>query len=312
MKVVFFGTPVVAIHILMALTEGGHDVVGIVTQPASTTTGAGKGKDRKLFQFAVENGIPCLQPESLSAPEIRPRIEKLRGEIAVVAAYGNIIPKNILEIWEKGCICVHPSLLPKNRGASPVQETILKGDTLTGTTIFSTVEKMDAGPVLSQEQIVLSENETGESLLERLFLLGGEMICPTLKSYDNGTLTPIPQDHSEATFTSLLKKEDGEINWNEASDIISRRVRAYVPWPGTFTFWNGKRLAIISTKLINYDGDYIPGRVIDFDDKTKTIIIATGKSKLGISRLQLEGKRVITAAEFLRGYPSFIGANLPS
>ena len=302
----------VAMHVLRAVIEGGHDVVGVVTQHEKNTKSIANGKESEVKKFAVENSITCLQPISLSSPEIRQSIEKLGGEIAVVAAYGNIIPQAILDIWEKGCVCVHPSLLPKNRGASPVQETILKGDSLTGTTIFLTEKKMDAGPVLSQNQLTICENETGESLLESLFLLGGQMICPTIEAYESGTLIPVPQDHSVATFTRLLKKANGEINWNEEAEVISRKVRAYIPWPGTFTFWNGKRLAIMGSKPISYQGDYIPGTVINFDDKTNMIIIAAGKSTLGISQLQLEGKRAIIATEFLGGYPSFVGANLPS
>ena len=312
MKVIFFGTPAVATHVLRALAEGGHDIVGIITQSGKNTNITGKNKESQIQAFATQNHIPCLQPASLSSTETRQSIQDLGGEIAVVAAYGKIIPKAILEIWEKGCVCVHPSLLPKNRGASPVQETILKGETMTGTTIFLTDERMDAGPVLSQNQLLMSENDTGESLLEKLFLLGSQMICPTVESYANGSLIPVPQVHSEATFTRLLKKTDGEINWKEEPEAICRRVRAYVPWPGTFTFWNGKRLSVIGSTPINYHGDSIPGKVINFDDKTKTLVIAAGKSKLGISHLQMEGKRPITAAEFFRGYPSFLDATLPS
>jgi len=312
MKVIFFGTPTVATYVLRALAEGGHNIVGIITQPGKNTNNKGKNTESPVQRFAVQNRIPCLQPASLSSKEITQNIKDLGGEIAVVAAYGKIIPKEILDIWEKGCVCVHPSLLPKNRGASPVQETILKGETLTGTTVFLTNEAMDAGPVLSQNQLQVSENDTGESLQEKLFLLGGRMICSILESYANDTLVPVPQIHSDATFTRLLKKADGEIDWEEEPEAICRRVRAYAPWPGTFTFWNGKRISIIGSMPISDPDDSVPGKVINFDDKTKMLIIAAGKSKLGISHLQIEGKRQITAAEFLRGYPSFLGALLPS
>ena len=312
MNVIFFGTPKVAIHVLRALAEGGHNIAGIITQPGKNTNNTRKNEESQIQTFATQNRIPCLRPASLSSTVTRQSIQDLGGEIAVVAAYGKIIPKTILDIWEKGCVCIHPSLLPKHRGASPVQETILKGETLTGTTVFLTNERMDAGPVLSQNQFLMSEKDTGESLLEKLFLLGGQMICPALESYANGTLVPVPQVHSDATFTRLLKKTDGEINWKEEPEAICRRVRAYIPWPGTFTFWNGKRLSIMGAMPINHPSDSIPGKIINFDDKTKMLIIAAGKSKLGISHLKIEGKREITAAEFLRGYPSFLGDILPS
>ena len=312
MKVVFFGTPPPATIVLKQVIEAGHDVVGIVTQKDKSLKPLRTSKEDNVSRYASRNDIEKLQPESLNVPEVKKTIADLGGDIAVVAAYGKIIPKSILGLWEKGCFCIHPSLLPRYRGASPIQEAILQGDEVTGTSIFLVEEKMDAGPILAQKRLTVAETDTTVDLLEKLFYLGAEMVGPAIDSYISSSLLPVPQDHSQATFTKLLKKNDGAINWLEAAELISRKNRAYIPWPGIFTFWKGKRLNIISTRATGADSDHMPGQVMGLDPATNQIMVSTGNGVLAVDQLQLEGKRCVAAPQFLRGYPSFGGTTLPS
>ena len=300
------GTPDFAVPVLSRLVEAGHDIAAVYSQPDRPS-----GRGRKLVptptkRFAEERGIDVRQPQSLRSDDECKTLAALRPEVIVVAAYGLFLPPDVLAIPQLGCLNIHPSMLPRYRGPSPVVSAILNGDTETGVTIMKLDEGMDSGPILAQEQVSIDEEETALGLTRRLFDLGADLIVDTLPRWSSGDIQATPQDESRATFTSLVKKEDGEIDWTGDSAQIARMVRAYEPWPGTFTHWDGKQLKILGATSMA--GDAPPGQVVGLDDGS--IGIGTGDGLLAVNRLQNEGRRPSGAQDFVRGYPNFVGAEL--
>ena len=306
MRIVFMGTPDFAVPVLSRLMEAGHEIAAVYSQPDRPA-----GRGRKLVptptkRFAEEYGIEVRQPKSLRSEAECAGLASLSPEVVVVAAYGLFLPPEALEIPPLGCLNIHPSLLPRYRGPSPVVSAIINGGDETGVTIMKLDEGMDSGPILAQKQVPIDERDTGPELTRRLFDLGANLLAETLPGWASGSIQASPQDESQATFTTLVKKEDGEIDWTDNAERIARMVRAYEPWPGTFTYWDGKLLKILDAT--STAGSASPGHVVGLNDGG--IGIGTGDGVLAVDRLQMEGRRPSDAQDFVRGYPNFLGSKV--
>lgn len=307
-RVVFMGTPDFAVPALRALIEASDfEVVGVVTQPDRP---AGRGQDLRpspVKLVAQLAGVPVFQPPTLRTPEAFTYLAGWQPDLIVVAAFGQILRQNVLDLPPYGCINVHASLLPRWRGAAPIQAAIRAGDTETGITIMRMDAGLDTGPILAQRAIPIGPRETGQSLHDRLATLGGELLVETLSAYLAGTLTPRPQpdDESLITYAGQIKKEDGAIDWNQSAVAIDRLVRAFTPWPGTFTHWNGQLLKIVAGHPAA--GDTEPGRVIP---RAEAFAIGTGDGLYVPETVQLAGRKAVSAADFLRGNSAILGARL--
>ncbi len=307
-----------SIPVLAALLAAGVQVAGVYCQPDKP---AGRGRAPRapaIKTFAQERGIDVYQPASLRQEAVRREMESLQPEVAVVAAYGKILPRDVLDVPKHGCVNIHPSLLPRHRGPSPVSTAILRGDRVTGATVMLMDEGMDTGPVLASREATIGEGDTTAGLTEALFRLGGELLVEVLPSWVDGKVTPRPQDDFQATSTRKLEKADGEARWDLAAGELHRMLRAYTPWPGLFTRWRGKLLKILEAAPVRTraapagePGPGEPGDVVA-TDASGGVGVVTGCGLLGLERLQLEGKRPSAAAEFMRGYPDFVGSRLPS
>lgn len=304
-RIIFFGTPSFAIPTLTSLIQGPDEVVAVVTQPDRE-----KGRGRKVIpppvkEFSLKYRVPVLQPQKVKEEGFRETLRAFQPDLMVVVAYGQILPKSILDIPKHGAVNVHASLLPKYRGASPIAWAILKGEKKTGITTIKMDEGMDTGDILLQKELTIGETETFESLHHRLALLGAEVLLETIERTKKKDLTPIPQDHSEATFAPSFKKEDGRIDWKREAKEIDRQIRALNPWPGAFTEWRDRLLKIFSGEIREGKSTEEPGRVVwvgsDF------IEVETGKGSFLIKEVQLEGKKRMSIREFLSGHPISVG-----
>jgi methionyl-tRNA formyltransferase len=252
-----------------------------------------------------------VQPPSFKEAGVVEQLAQFRPDVIVVAAFGQILPRSVLAIPHFGGINVHPSLLPRFRGASPVASAILAGDEFTGVSIMLMEEGLDSGPILARAQIPISAADTTGSLTTKLSVVGARLLVEALCHHLRGELTPRPQNEAEATYSGSITKEEGEINWHLPAVDIWRRVRAFYPWPGCYTRWRGKKLDIIEAVPLTGEKAFKVGEVVALIS-TAAFGISTGEGVLGILRVQLEGKRVMSAAEFLRGQREFMGALLPS
>ena len=306
MRIVFMGTPDFAVPVLSRLAEAGHEIAAVYSQPDRP---AGRGRrlvETPTKRFAGEYRIEVRQPSSLRSEAECAGLASLSPEVVVVAAYGLFLPPEALEIPPLGCLNIHPSLLPRYRGPSPVVSAILNGDDETGVTIMKLDEGMDSGPLLAQAKVQLGSRETGTELTRRLFDIGADLLVDTLPGWASGDIPAVPQEESRATFTTLVKKEDGEIDWTHDAVRTARMVRAYEQWPGTFTHWDGKLLKILGATFTT--GHAPPGHVVGLDGDG--IGIGTGDGFLSVDRLQIEGRRPSDAQDFVRGYPAFVGSAL--
>lgn len=309
LKTVFMGTPDFAVPTLEALLNRGHDVVGVFTQPDRR---AGRGRRLRpspVKTFAQQRDLPVFQPASLRREkEARDRIAALKPDAIVVAAYGLFLPSAVLETPRYGCLNIHPSLLPRHRGPSPVISTILEGDEASGVTIMLLDEGMDTGPVLTQEKTDIGGDETADALTRRLFDLGAKLLVQTLDRWVGGEITPSEQDEEQATITRLLKREDGRLDWSESADAIERRIRAFTPWPGTFTAWNERTLKVVRGREVPGCVGGVPGTVSVSADGS--VSVATGSGALELLEVQLEGRAKAVASDFARGNRGFAGSAL--
>ena len=313
MRIVFFGSPIEAATSLESLISAGHEVAAVYSRPDQR---AGRGRTETptpVKVFALERNLPVFTPNSLrNNAEEQSRLAEANADVFVVVAYGRILPPELLQVPPMGVVNVHPSLLPRYRGPSPVVKAILDGESQTGVTVMLLDEGMDTGPILAQSAPVqLAGGEKGSKLQERLFKDGIAMLPGVLKGLEDGSITPTPQDDSLATTTGLIKRSDGEIDWLLPSEQIDRMIRAYDPWPGTFTSWNGKGLKILDARMTDEPSaeSIEPGRVVKIDGR---LLVGTGSGPLEISRVQLEGRQAVAADDFLRGQPAFEGATLGS
>jgi methionyl-tRNA formyltransferase len=300
MKIVFFGSPDSAVYSLRKIIEEGHRVELIITKPDMP---AGRGKklvSPPVKHFAQANNIPVYQPTKIRKdPVALEKLEEIDPDMNVVVAYGQIIPASIIYYPRYNSINLHFSLLPKYRGASPLHWSILNGEKITGVTIFELNEKMDEGDILSMQELPILPGEYAHELEFRLAKIGSELLCKTIDQIDS--IPHTKQDHSEATFAPLLKKEDGRLDWTKNAIEIDRKIRAFTPWPSAFSFFDQKRIKIIRGK--NQDSktySHIPGEILDVN-KTGIQVYCGQNSTYLIEELQPEGKKVMSAYAFSLG-----------
>jgi methionyl-tRNA formyltransferase len=304
-SIVFMGTPDFAVPPLRALLEH-HTVVGVVTQPDRP---AGRGKQVQMSpvkQVALAAGVPVFQPEKLRRAEAIEELRQWQADVYIVAAFGQILPQAVLDLPPHGCLNIHASLLPRWRGAAPIQAAIRADDAKSGITIMRMDAGLDTGAMLSKRAIPLAADETGQTLHDKLSVIGAELLIDTLPPYLAGTITPQPQDDALATFAPRINKDEGRIDWSQPAAQIERTLRAFTPWPGTFTYWDGKLLKILNGSVRTPYSVSVPyGTVAHHDGR---IAIATGEGWFYPARVQLEGKSAVSIDDFVRGYASFVGA----
>ncbi|OGI26790.1 MAG: methionyl-tRNA formyltransferase [Candidatus Moranbacteria bacterium RIFOXYB1_FULL_43_19] len=311
-KIVFFGTPKFAAEILQTLIESKYNISAVFTQPDKKFGRSQEMKKSAAKELAEKKSIPVFEPQNLERGKAKDEISQMRPDLIVVAAYGKILPKGILEIPKFGAINIHASLLPKFRGASPVQEAILSGEKKTGITLMLMNEKMDSGEIINQEEIGIEADENTLSLTEKLARAGGKILVETLPLWIGGAIKGTRQNEKEAAYCRTVKKEDGKINWNDPAEKIFRKWRAYFRWPGIFTFLpmkNGKkRLKLVEIGLAEEKiiGE-IPGKVVKYNSK---IAVQTGKGFIILEKIQLEGKKITDAEDFAKGNKEFLNSVL--
>jgi len=307
-RIIFFGTPSFALPALQSLLKGPDEVVGVVTQPDRE-----KGRGRKIVispvkELALQRGLTLLQPEKAKDEAFKEAVRGLRPDLIAVVAFGQILPKSILNIPRYGAVNVHASLLPRYRGAAPIAWAILKGENVTGVTTMVMDEGMDTGDILLQTEVPIGHEETCENLHDRLATLGAQLLSKTLEKMKAGEIRPIPQDHSKATYAPPLKKEDGHIHWEKEAGEIDRQIRAFNPWPGAFTKWGERFLKVFGGEVRTRAPSGRPGEVVwvgsDF------IEVETGKDSYLIEEVQLEGRKRMAIREFLSGHSISVGTVL--
>lgn len=298
MRILFLGTPSFAVIPLRALVAAGHEIVGVVTQPDRP---AGRSKALQappVKVAAVELGLPILQPATLNDEHMVEMIRALQPDIGVVAAYGEILRKRVLELPPLGYLNLHPSLLPLYRGPTPVSAAIMAGDEITGVSIIKLVRAMDAGPILAQATIPLPSDARTGPLTERLFEIGADLLVGVLPLYARGELQPQPQDEAQASYCRMLTRADGRIDWSLPALVIERMTRAYDPWPGAWTTWRGQVLKIGAARVDpEWRGDDAPGTIVD----AQAGKVATGSGALVLLEVQPAGRRMMSARDWLRG-----------
>ena len=303
----FMGTPDFAVPILERLI-GRYEIVGVVTQPDRRVGRGRKEEAPPVKAVALAHDLPVLQPPSMRQPEVVAELRALSPDAIVVAAYGQILPPEVLDIPPKGCLNVHASLLPKYRGAAPIAAAILAGEEETGVTIMLMDEGMDTGPILSQATCPISPQDTRGSLSAKLAQLGADLLMETLPPWLAGEIEPRPQEQGQATYSRMITKKDGLIDWSQSAVEIWRRCRAYYPWPSTYTYWRGKLLRVLRAEpLPHWAGEEEPGQVMALDEGPA---VATGEGALLLREVQLAGKRAMDAEDFIRGQRDFVGSVL--
>ena len=310
MRIVFMGTPEFAVPSLKYLVLHRYQVVGVYTQPDKPV---GRGRSpvpSPVKRAALDLNLPVAQPANLRDVKVVPQLAELRPEVVVVAAFGQLLPQSVLAVPAYGCVNIHPSLLPRFRGASPVAAAILAGERFTGVSLMQMDKGLDTGPILAQAQIPISAGDSTGSLTTRLSFLASRLLVDVLPRWVEGEITPRPQAGSGATYCGVVSKKEGEIDWSLSAVEVDRRVRAFQPWPGAYTRWQGKRLEIIESSLLPPDEAVAVGQVVA--RRRGSAVLGTGEGVLGILRLQLEGKRALSAVDFLRGQRQFLDAVLPS
>lgn len=305
-RVVFMGTPAFALPSLNALADVGSQIVGVATQP-DKPTGRGRAiQASAVGERAAELGLPVWKPKGLKNEENQKFLRDLKPDLLVVVAYGNILPKRVLDLPKHGAVNVHASLLPKYRGPGPVPAAILQGELQTGVTIMKLDEGVDTGPILAQERVPIAPDDTAARLTSVLADKGARLLLQTLGPYLRGELSPSPQDDARATRAPLLTKDDGAIVWSLPAARIARMVRAYDPWPRTETSWNGKR--VIIRKAAARPRTFSPPGLVFRN--SEGVNVATGDGALLLEELHMEDRKPLPAETFVRGYPSFIGSIL--
>jgi methionyl-tRNA formyltransferase len=306
MRIVFIGSGKIGVPALRALLNSEHEVVGVVTQPDKPV-----GREQRIEPPPIKKeligrarapGAPIFQPAKIKDPQTIEELRALTPDVIVVMAYGQILPRDVLEIPRLACLNLHASLLPRWRGAAPIQAAIAAGDRETGITVMYMDEGLDTGDVLLQRNIEILPNDTGGLLHDRLAQIAPEVLLESLRFVAAGNAPRIAQDNTSATYAPKLKREHGLIDWSESAEAIERKIRAYNPWPGAFMKVGDQNLKVFSASVVDFSGQ--PGEVLRTD---KDLIIAAGKAALSLAEVQLEGKRRMTAAEFLRGHGALVG-----
>jgi methionyl-tRNA formyltransferase len=304
-RVIFMGTPAFAVPILRALIDT-QQVVGVVSQPDRP---AGRGQQLQFSpvkEAALKEGIALYQPRSLRAEDAAGPLAAWKPDVIVVAAFGQILRPHVLDLPPHGCLNVHASLLPRWRGASPIQHAILEGDEESGVTLMQMDKGLDTGPMYVKQAIPISPVETAQSLHDRLAALGALMIRNYLVPILGGELTASPQRDEDATYAPMIKKEDGRLDWTLPAERLERLVRAMTPWPGAYTYWQGRLLKVLSAANYQHQlPDGVPGQVVAPEPEQAVVI--TGEGGLQLIDVQLAGKNQMAISEFLRGRPDFVG-----
>ena len=317
MRIVFMGTPEFAVPALEKLCAAADCEVAAVYTPPDRPRGRGRGVESSPVKAAaVRLGLPVLQPNSFRSREAQAELAAYAPDVIAVAAYGRLLPPAVLNLPAHGCLNIHPSLLPRHRGPSPVVSAILDGDSVTGVSLMLLDEGMDTGPVITQREYVLDGTETAGDLTGELFEAGADLLVESLNPWVDGRLEAVQQDESRATVTRKLERSDGRADWQLTALELERRRRAFTPWPGLFTQWQGKSLRLVEVcageRLAHFEPGMrpAPGEVIALPLEDVPVSIGTAEGILGVNTLQLEGRRAVTSAEFVRGYPDFIGSRL--
>ena len=299
MKVVFMGTPDFAVGALEAIIQAGHEVTAVVTQPDKPKGRSGQMQFPPVKECAVKYEIPVFQPVKVKDAESVEELRKFEADIFVVAAFGQILTKEILEMPRLGCVNIHASLLPKYRGAAPINQVIIDGEQETGVTIQQMNEGIDTGDILSKVIVPIDKKETAESLFVKLEEAGANLIVETLEKLDKGEITPVPQDDSQASYVKMMKKSLGKIDWSMDAVSIERLVRGLNSWPSAYTFYEGKSLKLWNCDVLEESCVETPGTIVRVNKDS--IDVATGNGVLRILELQLEGKKRMDTKSFLLG-----------
>lgn len=305
MKVIFMGTPDFSVGTFEALIEAGHEIVLAVTQPDKPKGRGEKVQYPPVKEAALKHQIPVFQPKRVRAPECIEELRKYDADIMVVIAFGQILPKEILEMTPYGCVNVHASLLPKYRGAAPIQWAVINGEKVSGVTTMQMDEGLDTGDMLMKTEIVLDEKETGGSLHDKLAGAGAELCVQTLEALKDGTAVREPQGESMTEYARMLDKGMGRIDWSKDAKSVECLIRGLNPWPSAYTEWNGKTMKIWEADVADIEEDREPGTVIRVEKDG--FCVQTGSGSLKVRSLQIPGKKRMDAGAFLRGYQVDVG-----
>lgn len=302
MKIVFMGTPDFARCILAALVEAGHEITAVYTQPDKPKGRSGAPVPPPVKEYAMERGFTVYQPDKIKTPDQIEILRNIEADVFVVAAYGQFLSEEILNMPRLGCINVHGSLLPKLRGAAPIQRSIMNGDTVTGVTVMKMDKGMDSGDMISKAEVIITDSDDETTMYDKLALEGAKLIVKTLPLIEAGTCTYTPQNHEEATFAPMLKKEEGLMDFTMSARILDCRVRGMSVWPGTYTYYKGKILKVYEVKVAAVEaeetGELEPGALYV---TKKNIYVKTGDGMLELTSVQPEGKKRMPAMDFARG-----------
>lgn len=299
MKIVFMGTPDFAAGALEAIIQAGHEVTGVVTQPDKPKGRSGQMQFSPVKECALKYGIKVFQPEKVKRPEAIEELKRFEADIFVVAAFGQILSKEILNMPKYGSVNIHASLLPKYRGAAPINWVIINGEKETGITIMQMDEGIDTGDILTKKTVAIDRKETAESLFDKLQAAGAELITKTLPMIEAGSITPIKQEEADSCYAKMLDKSLGEIDWSQDAIVIERLVRGLNSWPSAYTYYQNKNVKIWSSEVVEGQEKEKPGTIVNV---TKEYFdVAAGKGSLRIFELQLEGKKRMDTKTFLLG-----------
>ncbi|HRN68109.1 MAG TPA: methionyl-tRNA formyltransferase [Promineifilum sp.] len=305
-RIIFMGTPEFAVPCLTTLIET-QTVVGVVTQPDKPAGRGNRLRPSPVKVAAEAAGIPVYQPKSLRKEEAAAPLREWQPDLIVVAAFGQILRPHVLYLSPRGSLNVHASLLPRWRGASPIQHAILAGDETTGVTLMKMDEGLDTGAMYVQESLSIDPRETAATLHDRLAALGAAMLRRHLDDILDGRLSPTPQGDAGFTYAPMIRKEAGEIDWQRDAGSLDRHIRAMTPWPGAFTWWGGEPLKVLGARPLDFSPSGVPGQVVFTPEG---IIVVAGSGGLLLDTIQAPGKRAMAAEEFVRGHPELAGAVL--
>jgi methionyl-tRNA formyltransferase len=304
MRIIFAGTPVFASRALDAILRAGHEVVLVLTQPDRPAGRGMKAMASEVKQLALQRGLDIRQPATLKDAAMQAELAALGADVMVVAAYGLLLPKAVLDIPRHGCLNIHASLLPRWRGAAPIQRALLAGDATTGISIMQMDAGLDTGDVLLEEALPISDDDTAQTLHDKLAELGGRLIVEALHQLPLGTLFPVRQDDGAATYAAKLSKEEAMLDWTRSAEELDRAVRAYNPFPVAQTRFSGGVLRLWAARPL--PGSGVPGTVLSADKQG--ILVACGKGALLVQEIQKSGGKRLPAADFLAGNPVSVGA----
>jgi methionyl-tRNA formyltransferase len=305
MKIVFMGTPDFAVPTLEKLVGSGHSVTAVVTQP-DRPKGRGQGLTASPVKILAQKfGTNVLQPEKAGASEFIATLRDLEPDLIVVVAYGQILKKDVLEIPRYFCMNLHSSLLPKYRGAAPINRAIIEGEKESGVTTMKMDQGMDTGDILLMQKTPIMNSDNAQTLHDRLADTGASLVLETIKRLEENSLTPLPQNDAQATYAPKLKKQDGLIHWEKDAVSLGNLVRGLEPWPGAFTFFRSKRLRLCAVETASGQPGDLPGEITRITDHG--IEVGTGQGRLVITQLQLDGKKRMSAKSFLAGHKMLKG-----